>query len=82
MLDLSFATIQSALTIDLGLVKKSARWVPKPLTTAQKDEQVQRNEDLFRLLRKHSLAALNNIVTMDDSAVSFHTPETKRESKQ
>ncbi len=82
MLDLTFATVQSALTIDLGLVKKSARWVPKLLTTAQKDERVQRSEDFLQLLRKHSLAALNNIVTMDESAVSLHTPETKRQSKQ
>jgi hypothetical protein len=28
------------------------------------------------------LAALNNIVTMNESAVSSHTPETKRQSKQ
>jgi histone-lysine N-methyltransferase SETMAR len=56
--------------------------VPKLLTTAQKDERVQRSEDFLQLLRKHSLAALNNIVTMDESAVSFHTPETKQQSKQ
>jgi histone-lysine N-methyltransferase SETMAR len=82
MLDLTFATVKSALTIDLGLVKKSARWVPKLLTTVKKDERVQRSEDFLQLLRKHSLAALNNIVTMDESAVSFHTPEMKRQSKQ
>jgi [histone H3]-lysine36 N-dimethyltransferase SETMAR len=28
------------------------------------------------------MAVLNNIVTMDESAVSFHTPETKQQSKQ
>jgi hypothetical protein len=82
MLDHTFATVQSAITIDLGLIKKSARWVPKLLTTAQKDERVQWSEDFLQLLWKHSLAALNNIVTMDESAVSFHTPETKRQSKQ
>jgi hypothetical protein len=82
MLDLTFATVQSALTIDLRLVKKSARWVPKLLTTAQKDERVQQSEDFLQLLWKHSMAALNNIVTMDESAVYFHTPETKRQSKQ
>ncbi len=82
MLDLTFAMVQSALTIDLGLVKKSTRWVPKLLTMVQKDERVQRSEDFLQLLWKHSLAALNNIVTMDESAVSFHTPETKQQSKQ
>jgi histone-lysine N-methyltransferase SETMAR len=81
MLDLTFATVQSVLTTDLGLIKKSARLVPKLLTTAPKDERVQRSEDFLQLLRKHSLV-LNNIVTMDESALSFHTPETKRQSKQ
>jgi histone-lysine N-methyltransferase SETMAR len=28
------------------------------------------------------MAMLDNIVTMDESAVSFHTPETKQQSKQ
>jgi hypothetical protein len=73
MLDLTFATILSALTIDLGLVKKSTRWVPKLLTTAQKDERDQWSEDFIQLLWQHSLASLNNL-TMGESAVSFHTP--------
>jgi Transposase (partial DDE domain) len=34
------------------------------------------------LLQKKSLSLLNNIVTMDESAVSFHTPETKKQSRQ
>jgi hypothetical protein len=28
------------------------------------------------------LGGLNNIATVDETAVSFHTPETKRQSKQ
>jgi hypothetical protein len=38
--------------------------------------------DFLALLRRHSLAVLNNIVTIDEFAISFHTPEMKRESKQ
>jgi hypothetical protein len=77
-----FATIQSALTGDLGLVKKSAPGVPKLFSTAQKDERVRQSENLLQLLRWHSRVALNNIVTMDASNVSFLTPETKRQAKQ
>ncbi len=79
MLDLTFATVQSALTINLGFVKTSVNWVPNLLTMAQKDERVQRSEDLIQLLWRHCLAALNY---MDESTVSSHTPETKRQSKQ
>jgi hypothetical protein len=49
---------------------------------AQKDERVQRSKDLIQLLQKHLLVVQNNIVTMDEPAVSFYTPETKQQSKQ
>ncbi len=82
MLGLTFATVQSTLTVDLGLVKKSTRWVLKLLSSDQKEERVKRSEYFLQLLRQRSLAFLDNIVTMDESAVSFHTPETKRQSRQ
>jgi hypothetical protein len=82
MYDLPFGTIQAILTDNLGLVMKSARWVPKLLSVAQKQEQVDCSRDFLKLLRWHSLAVLNNMVTMDESAVSFHAPETKKQSMQ
>jgi hypothetical protein len=78
MLDLTFATVQSTLTVDLGLVKKSARWIPKLLSSDQKEERVKCSEDFLQLLRQRSLAVLDNIVTMDESTVSFDTTKTKR----
>jgi hypothetical protein len=66
----------------LGLVKKLASWVPKLLSPDQKKEKVDCSSDFLALLWQHSLVVLNNIVTKDKSAVSFHTPETKRASKQ
>jgi septum formation topological specificity factor MinE len=52
------------------------------LSTAQKKKQVDYSGDYLDLLRGHSLAVLNNIVSMDESAVSFHTLETKKQSMQ
>jgi len=43
---------------------------------------VRRCEEFRQLVQRRSKVVLNNIVTMDESAVSFHTPETKRQSKQ
>jgi Transposase (partial DDE domain) len=57
--------------------KISARWVPKLLTATQKSCNV-----FPSLLQKKSLSLLNNIVTMDESAVSFHTPETKKKQSR
>jgi hypothetical protein len=37
---------------------------------------------VFGAVQQQSMAMLDNIVTMDESAVSFHTPETKQQPKQ
>ena len=62
---LSTMTIHRILKDDLGLVKKSARWVPKLLSDAQKKARVERCEEFLRLVRQQSKAVLNNIVTID-----------------
>ncbi len=71
---LPIGTVHAILKEDLGLIKKSARWVPKLLSSEQKEERVTSSGDFLALLRQHS-ALVNNIVTMDESAVSFHTPQ-------
>jgi hypothetical protein len=79
---LTFGTVQAILTDDLGLVKESARWVPKLLSSEQKTERVDCSNPFLDLIRRQSLVVLNNIITMDESAVSFHTPEMKKQSMQ
>jgi AraC-like DNA-binding protein len=81
-LSASYGTIRRILKDELGLSKKSARWVPKLLSKDQKQQRVEKSQDFVKLVQRRSMAVLNNIVTMDESAVSFHTPETKQQSKQ
>jgi histone-lysine N-methyltransferase SETMAR len=78
----STRTIHATLHDDLHLSKKSARWVPKLLSQEMKNERVRTCGAFMSLLRRHSMAMLDRIVTMDESAVSFHTPQTKQQSKQ
>ena len=78
----SYGTIVNILHEDLGLVKKSARWVPKLLSEAQKQERVRVCSQFVTAVHRKSLAMLDDIVTMDETMVSFHTPETKKQSKQ
>lgn len=78
----SFHTIHNILHDDLGLSKKSARWVPKLLSDAQKDERVRICQQLVAAVHRHSMAYLDSIVTMDETMVSLHTPETKKQSKR
>jgi hypothetical protein len=74
--------IHATLHDDLHLSKKSARWVPKLLSQDMKNERVRTCGAFLSLVRHHSKAMLERIVTMDESAVSFHTPQTKQKSKQ
>ena len=78
----STQTIHRILHEDLGLSKKSARWVPKLLSKEQKEERVRVCKDFVAAVHRHSMAWLNNIVTMDETMVSLHTPETKKQSKR
>ena len=79
---MSHGTIHTILHEDLGLVKKSARWVPELLTDAQKEERVRTCKQFTAAVRRDSMHRLTKIVTMDETMVSFHTPETKKQSKR
>ena len=71
--DVSNGTISNIIHEDLELVKKSARWVPKLLS---EDQKLERASTCTK-----SLSILDNIVAMK-SMVSFHIPETQRQSEQ
>ncbi len=80
--DLSVGTVFNILHKDLHLSKKSARWVPKNLTDEQKEARVRTSEAFVKRIQQGSFSLLNNIVTMDKTLVSYHTPETKNQSKE
>ncbi len=73
-------TIFNVLHQDLGLEKKSARWVPKLLSEEQKQERIRVCSDFIAAVHRRSKAMLDAIVTMDKTM--DHTPETKKQSKQ
>jgi histone-lysine N-methyltransferase SETMAR len=75
-------TIFKILHNDLGLEKKSARWVPKLLSDDQKQERVRICSEFVAAIHRRSKSMLDCIVTMDETMVSYHTPETKKQSKQ
>ena len=67
---------------DLGLVKKSARWVPKLLSQEQKEKRMETSAAFIQMIKDKGTSFLGNIITMDESAMSMQTPETKSQSKQ
>jgi hypothetical protein len=70
--------IYATLHEDLNLSKKSARWVPEVMM----NERVRTCEAFLAMVCCHYMAMLGQIVTTDKSAVAFHTPHTKQQSKQ
>jgi hypothetical protein len=71
--------IQLTLHEDLDLSKKFARWVPKLLTNADKEERIWTFEEILAMVRCRSMAMLDSFIMMNESAVSFHTPEIKQQ---
>jgi hypothetical protein len=67
---------------DLGLVKKSARRVPKLLSLEQQHARVTTCKAFVKLVADKGTDIPKNIITMGESAVSMQPPETKRQSKQ
>ena len=80
--DISAGTAFNILHSDLGLTKKSARWVPKLLSEDNMRCRVETARQILRLDSRLGLAFRRSVVTMDETMVSFHTPETKERSKQ
>ena len=79
--ELCHGTISAIMHKDIGFEKKSARWVPRLLSDEQKAARVKCSEAFLRKIRTE-LEVLRQIITMDESTVAFHTPETKQQSKQ
>ena len=76
----SHGTIFNIIHDNLGLVKKSS--VPKLFSAEQKLERVRISTSFVAAVCCQSLAMLNQIVTMDETLVSYPTPLTKKQSKQ
>ncbi len=73
--------ILNPLDKDLGHVKKYTRWVSKLLSLEQQQARVTTCKAFVKLIAAKSTDILRNI-TMNESLVSMHTPETKSQSKQ
>ncbi len=59
----SFGTMHNILQVELGLVKKSARWVPKLLSPEQKEERVRICTEFVAAINRSSMAMLDQIIT-------------------
>ncbi len=77
-LGLAKSTVWRILRDDLGMTKKSARWVPRILTPEMKQRRVDCANDFLRQLAHQRY----KIVTSDETWIHYCTPETKEQSKE
>jgi hypothetical protein len=56
--------------------------VPKLLSPEQKEERVRITTEFVMAVNRSSMTMLDQIITMDETMVSYHTPQTKRQSQQ
>jgi len=68
-------TISRILHSQLGLIKKSACWVPSCCRRSRR--RVRTLKEFVKLVQTKGWSVLDRINTMDESSVSMHTPETK-----
>jgi hypothetical protein len=71
--DIAAGTILKIIHDNLGLAKKSAKWVPKPLSTDLMEKRLETSAAFIQLVQEKGPVILSRIVTMDESAVSMHT---------
>lgn len=79
---LSYGTTQLIITEDLGLSKISARWVPRLLSDEHKEAHLRFSRDFKNRAFYEGKAFLESIITLDETWVSYSTPEMKYRSMQ
>lgn len=80
--DMSHERVQNILTAKLGMVKVSARWVPRLLTPEQKLTRLRMSAENLLRFKSNPDDFMNRFVTQDECWVHHFTPETKQQSMQ
>lgn len=80
-LDISYGSVQSILTSDLGMHRVAARFVPKVLNNDQKELRVEICQDMLQRVEDDP-SFLSRIITGDETWVYGYDPETKQQSSQ
>ena len=77
----SIGSVHTILTLDLGLRRVSAKFVPKLLMMKQKQFRLEIEQDMLDCVENDS-NFLNTVITGNESYVYGYDPETKAQSSQ
>lgn len=81
-LSISKFTIHKILTIDLGMKKLLARWVPKSLSDSEKENRVKIARSFLRLWRPKWDEFLSRIITVDETWIPLESQGTMQSTSE
>lgn len=81
-LQISVGSVHSIIHDQLNMNKVSARWVPRMLTSLQKQNRMNISQQLLERVDTEKDGFFTRLVTMDEVWVYHYDPETKQKSKQ
>lgn len=79
---LSYGTVEKILHERLHLTKVSARWVPRNLSSLNREFRVQTSQELLALFKEDKDGTLSSLVTGDETWCHHWIPESKQDSMQ
>lgn len=82
IVSISDERVRNILHSYLEMKKLSARWVPRLLTVDQKRTRVTISEECLAKFRLNKKDFMRRFITVDETWIHHHTPETKEQSKQ
>lgn len=82
MVRISDERVRNILHQHLNMRKLSARWVPRLLTIDQKRVRVTTSKANLAMFNRNRHEFLRRFITVDETWIHHHTPETKEQSKQ
>lgn len=81
-LSISLGTVSNILSEVLGFKKLYAQWVPHSLTMQQKHIRMRLCQQHLERFRKDKKDFVRRFITMDETWVYHHDPESKQEAKE
>lgn len=82
IVSISTERVNNILHEHLGMKKLCARWVPRLLTLDQKRVRMDVSSDNLERFKRNPTEFLRRFITVDETWVHHHTPESKEQSKQ
>lgn len=81
-LNISYERVHHMVHEKLEMRKLLAKWVPRLLTVDHKQQRIDDSEQCLAMFKRNKQDFLRRYVTMDETWIYHHTPESKRQTAE